>query len=92
MFSSLKALVCVGGKSTKGESRGKTHVLFGGKQNHTTKCKIIALIESSFSSLEWTSITQSQSGLFWAPMSQTWYHCKQPLIDRDLTVLSQPWL
>lgn len=48
MFSGLNALVCVGGKSTKGQSREKTHMLFGGKQNHTTKCKIIALIGCNF--------------------------------------------
>lgn len=43
-----KEIVCVGGKSSKGESRGKAYMLFGGKQNYTTKCKIIALIGSFF--------------------------------------------
>lgn len=43
-----KEMACVGGEGTKGESRGKAHMLFGGKQNYTTKCKIIALIGSFF--------------------------------------------
>jgi len=43
-----KEIACVGGKSAEGESRGRARMLFSGKQNYTTKCKIIALIGSFF--------------------------------------------
>lgn len=47
--------VCFGGKNTEGESGGKAHTLFGGKQNYATKCKIIALIGSFISLMGFNS-------------------------------------
>lgn len=46
---SQKENACFGGNSTKRESRGKNHMLFGGRQHYTTKCKISAMIWIFFS-------------------------------------------
>lgn len=76
---SQKENACFGGNSTKRESRGKNHMLFGGRQHYTTKCKISAMIWIFFSPLMDFSPQGACGGVL------PWFFSGSPCWEGDLT-------